>query len=142
MFAKEMPWRLISEKGSKCNMENKAPYITPFVTSFAVTVFLIIILFKQNSTVTRLMIIPFIFCALSNALKNLSVMTERLELFEVFKKMETAGFMVFWFGFLCFFCYKVFDSSNKTMLFATIPFWGAGFYIVYKYFVKDIIKKD
>ena len=123
-------------------MRDKILYITQIITSLAVALFLCVILMKQDSVMGKAIILPFILCALSETLMGVSVLTDRLNLFEIFKKVQNISFIVFWFGFLIVFCYKTWESSDKTMLLATIPFWGAGVYLVYKCFFKDLIKRD
>ena len=123
-------------------MRDKILYITQIITSLAVALFLCVILVKQDSVMGKAIILPFILCALSETLMGVSVLTDRLNLFEIFKKVQNISFIVFWFGFLIVFCYKTWESSDKTMLLATIPFWGAGAYLIYKCFFKDLIKRD
>ncbi len=123
-------------------MRDKILYITQIITSLAVALFLCVILTKQDSVMGKAIILPFILCALSETLMGVSVLTDRLKLFEIFKKVQNISFIAFWFGFLIVFCYKTCESSDKTMLLATIPFWGAGAYLVYKCFFKDLIKRD
>ena len=123
-------------------MRDKILYITQIITSLAVALFLCVILMKQDSVMGKAIILPFILCALSETLMGVSVLTDRLNLFEIFKKVQNISFIVFWFGFLIVFCYKTWESSDKTMLLATIPFWGAGAYLIYKCFFKDLIKRD
>lgn len=123
-------------------MRDKILYITQIITSLAVALFLCVILTKQDSVMGKAIILPFVLCALSETLMGVSVLTDRLKLFEIFKKVQNISFIVFWFGFLIVFCYKTWESSDKTMLLATIPFWGAGAYLIYKCFFKDLIKRD
>ena len=75
-------------------MRDKILYITQIITSLAVALFLCVILMKQDSVMGKAIILPFILCALSETLMGVSVLTDRLNLFEIFKKVQNISFIV------------------------------------------------
>lgn len=96
------------------------------------------IFFKLPDFQSRLIFSPFLgvgFCSvgifLSNVLKNYKLMN-------IFSKISVIIFLVFWFGFITFWTIGIIRQEGSYIpgLFS-IPFWIAGGYMVYKFFIKD-----
>lgn len=123
-------------------MERKGSFVVRIATLSATAIFLMYIFFKQDSTLTRLLVLPFVCIAVTDVIKSIFIMQDKMDWAVIFNKIQNGIFFLFWFGFLGVFCLKTYESSNKGMIFATIPFWIAGIYFIYKTFIRNLIKKD
>lgn len=117
------------------------------------------IFIKSDNNTMRMVIIPFLICALSILIgavillletinevktpqenKNNSEYKNKKMLYHnfsnFFSKLYIIGFLLFWFGFLIVGCYIIIREQSYSMLLFSIPFWIAGIFIVYKKFKK------
>lgn len=51
--------------------------------------------------------------------------------------MFAVGFLLFWFGFLILACVSIVKQEGFLPTLFTLPLWLAGFFIIYKIFIKD-----
>ncbi len=114
-------------------MKSKNVYLGKSISSLVVFVVLLILLLKNHSVLSTLIILPFLFCSLFSIGKNLSFIFGKKKLAAVFGKLFVICFLVLWFGFLIYGSVLLIKGGNYFSLLFTLPFWLAGIYIVYKF---------
>lgn len=117
-------------------MKKKNIFIMKTIRSLLVTGLLITILTKNTNTFSRIIILPFIIACLLSVVKNICLYANKPNYANIFNKLYTISFIIFWFGFLIFICYLSFKSNNYLLLIFSIPFWLVGIYIIRKYLFK------
>ena len=116
-------------------MKNKNVFIVNIVKIMMIVLILFWIFFS-NSGIARLIIVPFITCALFALGKNISFLLNKENLANVFSKSFIISFLVFWFGFLIVWSYYVIKDNTYFTLLFTLPFWIIGIYIIRKFLLK------
>lgn len=120
--------------------------------------FTIWVFVKGADLITRLAIIPFFICAVAVFIYSILPIKERIDqnkidsgktneqkkrkrgkkkLSKILYKMFAVGFLLFWFGFLILFCISIVKQEGFLPTLFTLPLWLAGFFIIYKIFIKD-----
>ena len=99
--------------------------------------FLNYILFCSSDFITRLIFLPFYLCGLCSAGFIISKVFNNHVLEKLFIKGYIVIFLIYWFGFLSFWTIGIVKQEGSYIyaLFS-IPFWIAGLYVIYKYFIK------
>lgn len=112
---------------------------------------------KGANLITRLSIIPFFICAIvilimsiisfKDAIDSVKVSNgkedkkkikrRKKNLSKILFKIFAGGFLLFWFGMLIFFCIGIVKQYGYLSTLFTLPFWVAGFFVIYKIFIKD-----
>ena len=111
-------------------MKNKRMYITRLVYSILTTGFLIY--FFSKTINGRIIFIPFLICGFSQVIKNILMVLNKKDYAKIFDKVFVLGFLLFWFGFLIYWCFTSVRDKNYTLLLPTIPFWIVSIYIIKK----------
>lgn len=97
-----------------------------------VTVFL-----KLSDLTSKLIILPFVGCALCTLGLNISKIFENQQWEKIFYKGYVIIFLIYLFGFLLFWTIGIIkQEGNYSYILFSIPFWIAGFFILYKYIIK------
>lgn len=106
-------------------------------TSIICIVFLGIFIKLQDLT-SRLIFAPFLGCGVCTFGCALSKVFNLNELEKIFHKSYIIIFLIFWFGLLIFWTVGIIKQEGdfRYTLFS-IPFWIAGIFIIYKFFIKD-----
>ncbi len=115
-------------------MKNKRMYITRLIYSILTTGFLIY--FFSKTINGRIIFIPFLICGFSQVIKNILMVLNKKDYAKIFDKVFVLGFLLFWFGFLIYWCFLSFRDKNYTLLLPTIPFWIVSIYIIKKKLLK------
>ena len=110
---------------------------------------------KGANLITRLSIIPFFICAIAILISSITSLKDVIDSIKVSdktvaKKKKTkrkkenlskilytiyaVGFSLFWFGVLIFFCINIVKQEGYLSILFTLPFWIAGFLVIYKVF--------
>ena len=97
---------------------------------FLVITFILIYLYNEVND-NKFILIPFVICSTSLLVKNILLLFDNSNI-AIFNKIYVIGFLLFWFGFLIFYCYICLISKEYLMLLFTIPFWIAGIYVIRK----------
>lgn len=109
-----------------------------FIAASIVCVIIVFIFFNLTDLKYKLIFSPFLGCGICCAGNIYAKAFNNYELANIFSKGYIVIFLVFWFGFLSFWTVGAFkQSGNYLMLIFSIPFWLAGFYVFYKYFIKN-----
>lgn len=95
----------------------------------------IAIIINISETFVRVMLTPFIICALAIVFDGISTLRGRKTSID-YNKIYIIAFLIFWFGFLVFWGYTAINDNNKEMLYVSIPFWLAGFFMIYTKLIK------
>lgn len=90
-------------------MKNKSIYVGRVMYALAFTIFMIYLCMKSNQ---KILFIPFIICGLAIAIKNIFLIQGKKKYVELFDRIFVLGFLLFFFGFLCFWCYINFINKN------------------------------
>lgn len=100
-------------------------------------VILSIIFLKLTDFTSKLIFLPFFGCGLCTYGLVLSKIFQNYHLEKIFGKCYIIIFLIYWFGFLSFATVGIVKQEGNYMyaLFL-IPFWIAGFFILYKYIIK------
>lgn len=96
------------------------------------------IFFLRCSDITsKLIFSPFYLCGLCSAGLIISKVFENNTLEKIFLKGYIVIFLIYWFGFISFWTIGIIkQEGNFLYALFSIPFWIAGIYIIYKYFIK------
>lgn len=102
-----------------------------------IAIILMIIFYTLSDIKSKLIFSPFLGCGICSIGATLSKTFKNYKLENIFLKGYIVIFLIFWFGFLIFWTYGIVkqESSYIPVLFS-IPFWLAGFFMIYKYFIK------
>lgn len=112
---------------------NQGGFIAAVVKAFFILVFLMNIMDKNQSPAAKLIILPFLLCALFSGLKSLCLARGHGRIARVFGKLFVLTFIVFWFGFLGYGDYLFLKEGNYFGLVFSVPFLIAGIYMIRKY---------
>lgn len=123
-------------------MKNKNIYIANIIRAIIISIFLIIIVIKNQYIIPRLIILPFLFCGIFTIGKNACLLKENRRGANIFSKLFVLSFLIFWFGFLVIWSYLCIRKNNYFSLVFTIPFWIAGVYIVCKFLLGMSSKEE
>lgn len=83
-----------------------------------------------RTTSPKIILLPFLVCALSLAGKSIAQMLHKEKLTMVFHKCFVGGFVLFWVGFLVVAGYICIRDENYGMLIFLVPFWLIGCYLI------------
>ena len=83
-----------------------------------------------RTTSPKIILLPFLVCALSMAGKSIAQMLHKEKLAVVFHKCFVAGFLLFWMGFLAVAGYITIRDRNYSMLILLIPFLLVGVFLI------------
>ena len=122
-------------------MKNKSIYIIAMIRSSMISLLLLMIMFKNESIMAKMMILPFLLCALCSIGKNIGFMLEKKKISILFDQLFKIIFLIFWFGFLIYSSYFCLISKNYIYLFMTLPFWIGGLYFTRKCFFHHVVKE-
>jgi hypothetical protein len=100
------------------------------------------IFFKVNGFKSKLLFLPFVLAVVSAFGKNLTVLFEDKYLANIFEKIYAVVFTSLMFGLLVYYDIDCIKNGYSMYVYFTIPFFIAGFYILYKKFVKKTDKED
>lgn len=118
-------------------MKNKNAYIAIIIRSFIIFIFLLVILYKNQDLISRMMLFPFLLCSLFIIGKNICLLMDKKRASVLFSKLFASSFFLFWFGMLTYGCIYFIKSKNYFSVLFTIPFWISGIYMVRKIFLTD-----
>ena len=107
-------------------MKRKSP-IGNLTASVCATGILLYVMGKTTSP--KIILLPFLICALSMAGKSIAQMLHKDKLAVVFHKCFVAGFLLFWFGFLAVAGYIAIRDRQYSLLFLIVPFSAVGFFV-------------
>ena len=94
----------------------------------------------MRTTSPKIILLPFLICALAMAGKSIAQIFDGEKLTMVFHKIFVAGFLLFWFGFLVVAGYIAIRDKQYSLLCLIVPFSLVGFWITKNKLVGS--KKD
>lgn len=103
----------------------KVYYTQGFGAAVIALGFLIFAFIKNANFLIRLMIFPFIVCALCFIAQNICLMLRKPKLAHYFHSGFAISFFSFAFGFLIYWCYISIKTGQYMMALFSIPFWIA-----------------
>lgn len=107
-------------------MKRRSP-VGNLVASLGAAAVLLYVLSK--TTGPKIILLPFLICALAMAGKSIAQMFGKDKLSIVFHKIFVAGFLLFWFGFLAVAGYIAIRDKQYGLLLLIMPFSLVGFFI-------------
>ena len=107
-------------------MKRKSP-VGNLIASLGVTSVLLYILTSTPSP--KIILLPFLICALSMAGKSISLLLGKEKLAAVFHKCFVGGFLLFWFGFLAVAGYLSVRDQQYGLLIFLVPFLLIGIFV-------------
>lgn len=114
--------------------------IVSSITIIIISVMCIIIVtvfFKLSDLTSKIIFLPFVGCALCTLGLNISKIFENRQLEKIFYKGYIIIFLIYVFGFLLSWTIGIVkQEGNYSYILFSIPFWIAGFFILYKYVIK------
>lgn len=111
-------------------------YASKALGALAITIFLSVIVWRQETVLAALLPVPFIVCGAMTALRYVFLMREKPKAAGLCGKGYLVGFLLYWFGFLGYVSYRAMADQNDSFLILAVPMWGAGVYVAYKGFAK------
>lgn len=105
-------------------------FIYKIIRTIAILIFLIVVMLRTTEIISRVLILPFLFCSILYILKNICLLNENKKYANIFNKLFIIIFLTFWFGFLVYWCFLVIKNKNYLTLLFTIPLWIVGIYII------------
>lgn len=97
--------------------------------------------FKTTNVTAKVILTPFLICIFTMFIKDLMFIFNKNKFSKIYKNVFIISFLVFWFGFLIFFCYISIKNREYLYLLFSLPFWLAGVSIVNKYFFNKTFFK-
>lgn len=89
-----------------------------------------ILLYVMGKTTSpKIILLPFLICALAMAGKSIAQLLEKEKMAVAFHKVFVAGFLLFWFGFLAVAGYITIRDRQYSLLFLIVPFSLVGFFV-------------
>lgn len=107
-----------------------------FVAGVIALGFLLFAFIKNPSVPIRLLLTPFILCALCFIIKNICLMLHKPKLARYFQIGFHISFFSFVFGFLIYWCYRNIKTGQYGMALFSVPFWIIAIYFVRGAFLK------
>ena len=120
-------------------MKRKSP-IGNLTASVCATGILLYVMGKTTSP--KIILLPFLICALSMAGKSIAQMLHKEKLAMAFHKCFVAGFLLFWMGFLAVAGDICIRDENYSMLIFLVPFLLIGCYLIKNKLLGKKSKKD
>lgn len=111
-------------------------YVSKALGALAVTIFLSVIVWRQETVLAALLPVPFIICGAMTALRYVFLMREKPKAAGFCAKGYLVGFLLYWFGFLGYVLYRALADQSYSFLILAVPMCGAGVYVAYKGFAK------
>lgn len=113
------------------------------IAAVAVCLAIIRIFFKLEDSISKLVFSPFLGCGLCTVGLVVAKTLKNHILENIFLKGYIAIFLIYWFGFTGFWTIGIVKQEGDFVyaLFS-IPFWIAGLFIMYKYFIKNKKEKE
>ena len=107
-------------------MKRKTPIGNLLAALWAVGIVLYVM---GKTTSPKIILLPFLICALSMMGKSIAQLAGKEKLATVFHKVFVAGFLLFWFGFLAVAGYLAIRDKQYSLLFLIVPFSAVGFFV-------------
>lgn len=96
------------------------------------------IFFSLSDFISKLFFLPFLGCGLCTCGIILSTLFEKKKLRKIFFNGYTIIFLTYYFSFITFFTIKIAKQEGSYLYsLYTVPFWIIGFYLIYKYIIKN-----
>ena len=114
-------------------MKRKTP-LGNLVASVTAAGILLYVMWKTTSP--KIILLPFLLCALAMAGKSVAQILGKDRLAAVFHKLFVAGFLLFWFGFLAVAGFIAIREHQYSLLFLIVPFFLVGFFITRRVLIK------
>ena len=108
-------------------MKRKSP-IGNLMASVCATGILLYVMGKTTSP--KIILLPFLICALSMTGKSIAQMLHKEKLVVAFHKCFVGGFVLFWMGFLAVAGYICIRDKNYSMLILLVPFLLVGCFLI------------
>ena len=121
---------------NKQNIKDKIYYINKLIYTLIITIFLIILIFKQNTIASKIIIVPFVICGITIILNAVFSLLNKNRLAKISKKIYILVFLIYWFAILGYGAYKSIINRQYSLFFAIIPLLIGGAYIIYKNIIK------
>lgn len=99
-------------------------------------IILILFYFYINTSNGKIVLLPFLICSIANLLKNISLLFNKSKYIDLFNKVFTLSFLLFWFETLIFWCYTSIINKQYNSLIFSIPFWLVSIFIIKKILFK------
>lgn len=108
-------------------MKRKTPVGNLLASLWAVGIVLYVM---GKTTSSKIVLVPFLICALAMAGKSIAQLAGKEKIAAVFHKVFVAGFLLFWFGFLAVAGYITVRDQNYIFLILLIPFVLIGVFLI------------
>ena len=96
------------------------------------------IFFSCSDFTSKLIFLPLYLCGLCSAGLIISKIFDSYILEKLFFKVYIVIFLIYWFVCISFFTIRIIKQEvNYIYALFSIPFWIAGLYAIYKYFIKN-----
>ena len=122
-------------------MRNKFAIVIRIIPLLVALSLLSYFFFKTANVTTKVVLTPFLICVFTMFIKDLMFIFNKNSFSTIYKNVFTISFLVFWFGFLIFFCYLSIKNKEYLYLVFSLPFWIIGVSVVNKYFLKKKLFK-
>lgn len=125
-----LPFDVFSNHTRKGDTMKKGFSIQGFVAGAIALGLLLFAFIKNPSVPIRLMLTPFILCALCFMIKNICLMLHKPKFARYFQIGFNISFFSFVFGFLIYWCYRNIKTGQYGMVLFSAPFWIIAIYFV------------
>lgn len=97
-------------------------------------IFITILLFYFyiNTSNGKIILLPFLICSVAILLRNISLLFNKFKYIDLFNKIYTLSFLLFWFYSLILWCYTSIINKKYNLLIFSIPFWLVSIFIIKK----------
>ena len=120
-------------------------FMKQIITTLIASIYLIHILIITKSTLTRIIVIPFLIFAVSLFIKNVCLMFNKNKIAKIFSKINTISFFIYYFGFLAYWDYLAITRKEYTLIIFSLIAWIGGIFVIYRRYLelknKDKIRR-
>lgn len=101
-----------------------------------------VLLYLMSKPSPKIVLLPFLICALAMAAKSVSQILGKDKWTMVFHRIFVAGFLLFWFGFLAAAAYVSVRDKQYSLLVFAVPFWLVGGFVIRNKLLRKKSKKE
>lgn len=109
-----------------------AGFIKQIITTLIVSIYLMYILIVTKSTLTRIVIIPFLMFGISLFIKNVCLIFKKNKIVKTFSKINIISFFIYYFGFLVYWDYLAITSKDYMLIIFSLFAWTGGIFVAYR----------
>ena len=111
-------------------------FMKQIIITLIASIYLIHVLIITKSTLTRIIVIPFLIFGISLLIKNICLMLNKNKIAKMFSKIYTITFFIYYFGFLAYWDYLAITRKEYTLVAFSLIAWTGGIFVIYRRYLE------